>query len=168
MTPGETKIPKRANLEKRSPTDIRRAIPKLGKLTVAEATHHYPKLPKWTKDCLVHGKACGHPSHKCKTLIKHAQKVRGQFKARPGGERKAHGKYTSAKPWQNKGNSDRSYSKKEVQMLFKRKQERDKEKEAEKFHFEQPEACEAESMLNSMNLDDRDTLDNELDSFWSE
>ena len=38
-------------------------------------------LPKWTKDCLVHGEACGHPSHKCKTLIDHAGKVRGQSKA---------------------------------------------------------------------------------------
>ena len=38
----EIKIPKRANLAKRSPTDIRRAIPKLGKLTVAAAIRHYP------------------------------------------------------------------------------------------------------------------------------
>ena len=123
-------------------------------------------LPKWTKDCLVHGEACGHPSHKCKTLIDHAGKVRGQFKARPGGERKAYSKHASAKPWQNKS-SDRSYSKKEVQMLFKRKQEREKETEAENFQLENPEAFEAESLLEEMNLDDQATLDNELDSFFS-
>ena len=101
-------------------------------------------------------------------MIDHAGKVRGQFKARPGGERKAHGKHTSAKPWQNKGNSDLSYSKKGVQMLFKRKAERDKEAEAENFQLENPEAFEAESMLDVMNLDDQATLDNELDGFFSE
>jgi hypothetical protein len=123
-------------------------------------------LPKWTKDCLVHGEACGHPSHKCKTLIDHAGKVRGQFKAQPHGARKAYGKTTNGKPWQ-KTNQDRSYSKKEVQMLFKRKQEREKATEAENFQLENPEAFEAESLLEAMDLDDQATLDNELDSFFS-
>ena len=28
-------------------------------------------LPTWTRDCLVHGEGCGHPSHKCKILKDH-------------------------------------------------------------------------------------------------
>ena len=53
-------------------------------------------------------------------------------------------------------------------MLMKRQQERVKEKEAENFQMENPEAFEAESLLDAMNLDDQATLDNELDSFFQE
>ena len=53
-------------------------------------------------------------------------------------------------------------------MLVKRKQERNKEAAAENFQLENPEAFEAESMLDAMNLDDQATLDNELDGFFSE
>ncbi len=53
-------------------------------------------------------------------------------------------------------------------MLFKRQQERVKEKRAENFQTENPEAFEAESLLDAMNLDDQATLDNELDSFYQE
>ena len=53
-------------------------------------------------------------------------------------------------------------------MLFKRKQEHEKEAEAENFQLENPEAFEAESLLEEMNLDDQATLDNELNSFFSE
>ena len=95
-------------------------------------------------------------------MIDHDGKVHGQFKAQPRGQQKAYGEQTNGKPWQ-KANADRSYSKKEVQMLFKCKQEREKATEAENF-----EAVEAESMLEEMNLDDQATLDNELDSFFSE
>jgi hypothetical protein len=130
-------------------------------------------LPKWTKDCLVHGEGCGHPSHKCKTLRDHAEKVRNQFKAQPRGQsqRKVYGKPTHAKPWQKSNTSDRSYSHKEVQMLFQRQQERDQAKqakEAENFQLEQPEAYEAESALGAMTFDDQAVLDNELDSFFME
>ena len=93
--------------------------------------------------------------------------MRGQFKAQPHGQRKAYGKPTNGKPWQKK-DSERNYSKREVQMLMKRQQERVKEKEAESFQMENPEAFEAESLLDAMNLDDQATLDNELDSFYQE
>ena len=79
-------------------------------------------LPTWTRDCLVHGPGCGHPSHKCKILIDHAQKVKGQFKA-SFKDGKVHKKSSNAKPWK-KDNKERTYSKKEVQMLLKKSNDR--------------------------------------------
>ena len=118
------------------------------------------------RDCLVHGDGCGHSTHQCKTLIDHAGKVRGQFKAQPHGQRKAYGKPTTTKPWQKP--AARTYSRQEVQMLMKRKQERSAKTEVENFQLEQPEQYEAESLLNAMGDDDQAAIDQELDSFFSE
>ena len=118
------------------------------------------------RDCLVHGDGCGHSTHQCKTLIDHAGKVRGQFKAQPHGQRKAYGKPTTTKPWQKP--ASRTYSRQEVQMLMKRKQERSAKTEVENFQLEQPEQFEAESLLNAMGDDDQAAIDQELDSFFSE
>jgi hypothetical protein len=159
-----TKDPKKSQFGKTKSEGHSKGIPESGRANNRGSDSF---LPKWTKDCLVHGEGCGHPSHKCKTLIDHAGKVRGQFKAQPHGQRKAFGKPTNGKPWQKK-DQERNYSKREVQMLMKRQQERVKEKEAESFQMENPEAFEAESLLDAMNLDDQATLDNELDSFFQE
>jgi hypothetical protein len=84
-------------------------------------------LPTWTRDCLVHGPGCGHPSHKCKILMDHAEKVKGQFKASYK-DKTVHKKSSNTKPWK-KDNKERTYTKKEVQMMLNRTSERIKEKE---------------------------------------
>jgi hypothetical protein len=83
-------------------------------------------LPTWIRDCLVHGPGCGHPSHKCKILMDHAEKVKGQFKAQYK-DKNVYKKSSQSKPWK-KDNKERTYTKKEVQMLLKRTSERLKEK----------------------------------------
>ena len=85
-------------------------------------------FPTWTKDCLVHGDGCGHPSHKCKVLMDHAGKVKGQFKASYKDNKTVHKKSAPSKPWK-KDNKERTYSKKEVQMLLKKTSERLRDKE---------------------------------------
>ena len=53
-------------------------------------------------------------------------------------------------------------------MLFKRKQERKKATEVENFQLEQPEAFEANSLLEGINFGNQAVLDNGLDSFFTE
>ena len=119
--------------------------------------------PTWTKDCLVHGQGCGHPSHKCKVLMDHAGKVKGQYLAATPGPRKAYSKTTNSKPWQ-KDKTEKSYSKKEVQLLLKRNEERKTEKEAENFQAEQAAYNSMDQDLESMDFDHSALLDEELDS----
>ena len=92
-------------------------------------------LPSWTRDCLVHGPGCGHPSHRCKILMDHAQKVKGQFKA-SFKDNKVHKKSSQAKPWK-KDNKERTYTKKEVQMLLKKSNERLQKKQDEESDMEE-------------------------------
>jgi hypothetical protein len=84
-------------------------------------------LPTWTKDCLVHGEGCGHPSHKCKVLMDHATKVKGQFKASYKDKNDAKSvtkkSTTGAKPWQ-KSKGERTFTRKEVQAIVKRASEK--------------------------------------------
>ena len=122
--------------------------------------------PTWTRDCLVHGDKCGHPSHKCKVLIDHAKKVRGQFKAQYK-DKNAYKKSSPSKPWK-RDNQDRSYSKKEVQVLLKRQQERKKEAIVE------VHAMNAEPIQDDVYVDKRgrpvnmDEVDDELDNMFVE
>jgi hypothetical protein len=88
-------------------------------------------LPTWTRNCLVHGEGCGHPSHKCKVLMDHAGKVKGQFKASYKDKNDAKSVYKKSqgsKPWQ-KPNKEQTFSKKEVQAILKRANEKRKESE---------------------------------------
>jgi hypothetical protein len=104
---------------------------KKGKSETGGAAHRgNGALPTWTRDCLVHGDGCGHPSHKCKILIDHAGKVKGQFKASYKENTKSFHKKssTNAKPWQ-KDNKERTFTKREVQMLLKKTSERLREQE---------------------------------------
>lgn len=107
---------------------------KKGKSEAGGAAHRgNGALPTWTKDCLVHGEGCGHPSHRCKVLLDHATKVKGQFKAsfKDKNDAKAvHKKAGAAKSWK-KNSSDRTFTKKEVQAIVKRANEKFKEKEEE-------------------------------------
>jgi hypothetical protein len=78
-------------------------------------------LPTWTCDCLVHGEGCGHPSHKCKVLMDHDGKVKGQFKASYKDKNDAKSVYKKSqgsKLWQ-KPNKERTFSKTEVQAILK-------------------------------------------------
>jgi hypothetical protein len=104
---------------------------KKGKSETGGAAHRgNGALPTWTKDCLVHGPGCGHPSHKCKVLMDHAVKVKGQFQAKFK-DTTVHKKNSPSKPW-NKNKQERTYSKKEVQMLLKKTSDRLKdERESE-------------------------------------
>jgi hypothetical protein len=111
---------------------------KKGKSETGGAAHHgNGAQTNWTKDCLVHGIGCGHPSHKCKVLKDHAEKVKGQFKA-SFKDKTVHKKSSPSKDWKSNattwrkdGNKDRSYSRKEVQMLLKKCNERTKSKKEE-------------------------------------
>jgi hypothetical protein len=88
-------------------------------------------LPTWTRNSLVHGEGCGHPSHKCKILMDHAGKVKGQFKASYEDKNDAKSVYKKSqgsKPWQ-KPNKERTFSKKEVQAILKCANEKRKENE---------------------------------------
>jgi hypothetical protein len=86
-------------------------------------------LPTWTCNCLVHGEGCGHPSHKCKVLMDHAGKVKGQFKASYKDKNDAKGVYKKSqgsKLWQNPS-KEQTFLKKEVQAILKRVNEKPKE-----------------------------------------
>jgi hypothetical protein len=86
-------------------------------------------LPTWTRDCLVHGEGCGHPSHKCKILMDHAGKVKGQFKASYK-DKSVQKKSSQSKPWK-KDDKERTWTKKEVQMLLKMQNDRAKKEKEE-------------------------------------
>ena len=65
----------------------------------------------------------------------HAQKVKGQFKA-SFKDNKVHKKSSQAKPWK-KDNKERTYTKKEVQMLLKKSNERLQKKQDEESDMEE-------------------------------
>ena len=109
-----------------------------------------------SRDCLVHGPGCGHSSHKCKILIDHAQKVKGQFKA-SFKDGKVHKKSTNAKPWK-RDNKDRVYTKKEVQMLLKKSNERLKNEKDEFSDMEEEVHLQEDSDTNPTSFNAGATL----------
>ena len=113
-----------------------------------------------SRDCLVHGPGCGHSSHKCKILIDHAQKVKGQFKA-SFKDNKVHKKSSNAKPWK-KDNNDRVYSKKEVQMLLKKTSERLKKEKDEFSDMEEEVHLQEDIDTNPGTSQGDDTLEDLL------
>jgi hypothetical protein len=123
-------------------------------------------LPAWTRDCLVHGPGCGHPSHKCKILMSHAEKVKGQFKASYK-DKTVHKKSSSYKGY-NKSKQDRTYTKKEVQMMLQRTNERKKEQEEVEEALEQELNQMEDFSMENEELSDVEDVDAMLNEFHIE
>jgi hypothetical protein len=123
-------------------------------------------LPTWTRDCLVHGPGCGHPSHKCKILMDHAEKVKGQFKASYK-DKTVHKKSSNTKPWK-KDNKERTYTKKEVQMMLNRTSERIKEKEDSEMELDRELNQIGEFSTDIDSFDEVEAVDSMLTEFHIE
>ena len=123
-------------------------------------------LPTWTRDCLVHGPGCGHPSHKCKILMDHAEKVKGQFKASYK-DKTVHKKSSNTKPWK-KDNKERTYTKKEVQMMLNRTSERIKEKEDSEMELDRELNQIGEFSTDIDSFDEVEAVDSMLTEFHVE
>jgi hypothetical protein len=126
-------------------------------------------LPTWTRDCLVHGEGCGHPSHKCKVLLDHASKVKGQFKA-SFKDKFVNKKASPSKPWKQ-DHKERTYSRKEVQMLLKKKEERvrDERKADDEVNAISEEPIQDDYyVVKPSDFDVEMTLDDELDALMIE
>jgi hypothetical protein len=124
-----------------------------------------------SKDCLVHGDGCGHPTHKCKIVIDHSIKVKGQYKASYKGADKKPFKKGSDSKW--KPGDSKNYSKKEVQLLLKRQGKRNEvlQQNAKELNMLQEGPIDDDLDLESL-MDDPicsdDQLDNELDGMLIE
>jgi hypothetical protein len=162
-------VPNKEKSQDGSKTAERHA--KKGKSETGGAAHHGNGAhSNWTKDCLVHGVACGHPSHKCKVLLDHAEKVKGQFKA-SFKDKTVHKKSSASKPWKLKPNTwrkdenkERSYTRKEVQMLLKKCNSRTtskKEEEDSDLDLNQMDEFELDPK-ETEELEDMDSLLEEL------
>jgi hypothetical protein len=126
-------------------------------------------LPTWTRDCLVHGEGCGHPSHKCKILMDHAGKVKNQFQASYK-DKSVHKKSSPAKPWK-RNDKERTWSRKEVQMLLKKQSERAKkiqeDEEMNAMVLEEPIQDDC-YVVHPSDFEMEITLDEELDNLLAE
>ena len=94
----------------------------------------------------------------------HAEKVKGQFKAQYK-DKHAHKKSSQSKPWK-RDNKERTYSKKEVQMLLKRCNERQTSKRSKLNAMEDDTIEQAIYDVDNMNLSNSEALDNELDKIF--
>ena len=138
-----------------------------GKSETGRANSDGNRLPTdLDKDCLIHGPNCGHASHRCRILKEHAQKVKGQFQA-SFKDKGVHKKSSPAKPWK-RDDKERTYTKKEVQMLLQRNETRAKEAKLE-IH-----AMETEPIQDDFydpypgDFKSVEELDDQLDSMYVE
>jgi hypothetical protein len=96
----------------------------------------------------------------------HAEKVKGQFKASYK-DKTVHKKSSNTKPWK-KDNKERTYTKKEVQMMLNRTSERIKEKEDSEMELDRELNQIGEFSTDIDSFDEVEAVDSMLTEFHIE
>lgn len=128
------------------PERFKKGPPKSGKANSCRSGFNQHKN---IKDCLVHGKGYGPPSHKCKVLMDHVRKLKSQHKAQVPSA-KTYKKGGPTEPW-NKGGA-KMYIQTEVQILLQGNNQQSEEhsEDSANYHMEVAESPCTETVFTDL------------------